>query len=215
VQHVARSWAPAVLLTAGAAATVGVDRQQAVPLRYPLAAAVPENLPGLAGTDLVISEPQFRATRATAYVYRRYEPQDPAAAPPWLTLYVGYYDHQTRGRTVHSPKNCLPGAGWGTLAFERVTISTADGPVTVNRYLVQREGQRALVLYWYQGRGRVAANEYAVKWYLLRDAALRGRTEESLVRVVVPVYGSEDEAFAWAERVAFSIVPAVGRAMPA
>ena len=41
--------------------------------------------------------------------------------------------------------------------------------------------------YWYQGRGRVAANEYAVKWQLLRDAARYGRTEEALVRVVVPL----------------------------
>jgi hypothetical protein len=43
---------------------------------------------------------------------------------------------------------------------------------------------QALVLYWYQGRGRIVASEYAVKWNLLRDAALKGHTEEALVRIV-------------------------------
>ena len=46
--------------------------------------------------------------------------------------------------------------------------------------------------YWYQGRGRVAHNEYLVKWDLLRDAALERRTDEALVRLVVPVVASAD-----------------------
>ncbi len=41
--------------------------------------------------------------------------------------------------------------------------------------------------YWYQGRGRVAHNEYTVKWDLLRDAVAHGRSEEALVRIVVPI----------------------------
>ena len=55
--------------------------------------------------------------------------------------------------------------------------------------------------YWYQGRGRVVASEYAVKWNLLRDAALLGHTEEALVRVQVPVserIGSLDDSVATA-----------------
>jgi hypothetical protein len=57
----------------------------------------------------------------------------------------------------------------------------------VNRYVLKKGAATALAFYWYQGRGRVVANEYQVKWNLLRDAALAGHTEEALVRVVVPV----------------------------
>ena len=57
----------------------------------------------------------------------------------------------------------------------------------VNRYVLAQGGQRALVYYWYQGRGRVAASEYQVKWELLRDAAFKARTEEAMVRIVVPL----------------------------
>jgi EpsI family protein len=84
----------------------------------------------------------------------------------------------------------------------------------VNRYLLQRGQERALVLYWYQGRGRIAANEYAVKFDLLKDAALSGRSEEALVRVMVPIRGAEEESLRLATTVAEAIVPAVYRALP-
>ena len=57
----------------------------------------------------------------------------------------------------------------------------------VNRYLLANKGAQALVYYWYEGRGRVEPSEYRVKWNLIRDAARYGRTEEALVRIVVPV----------------------------
>ena len=45
--------------------------------------------------------------------------------------------------------------------------------------------------YWYQGRGRIEANEYKVKWDLLRDTVVRRRTDEALVRVVFPLRRGE------------------------
>ena len=55
----------------------------------------------------------------------------------------------------------------------------------MNKYLLKKENIQAVVYYWYQGRGRIVASEYAVKWNLLRDAALKGHTEEALVRIVI------------------------------
>ena len=63
-------------------------------------------------------------------------------------------------------------------------------------------------------RGRIEANEYVVKWNLLRDAALLGRTEEALVRIVVPVWSSEEASLAQAVRIAEKVVPAMFRALP-
>ena len=61
----------------------------------------------------------------------------------------------------------------------------------MNQYVLKNGPATAVVFYWYQGRGRIVANEYAVKWNLLRDAAVAGHTEEALVRVVVPCAGPE------------------------
>jgi hypothetical protein len=71
------------------------------------------------------------------------------------------------------------------------------------------------VLYWYQGRGRVESNEYRVKWNLLRDAALKNRSDEALVRIVVPAKTTVDAALREAADVAKVLVPAVAQALPA
>jgi EpsI family protein len=131
-------------------------------------------------------------------------------------VYVGYYDRQLQGKTIHSPKNCLPGAGWEAVSAGERTLSTALGPVKVNRYVLVNKQQRALVYYWYQGRGRVESNEYRVKLELLRDSALRGRSDEALVRVVVPLRTADDEAAAGelGARVSAQLIPQVAEVLP-
>ena len=60
----------------------------------------------------------------------------------------------------------------------------------------------------------VAHNEYLSKWDLLRDAALRRRADEALVRIVVPIVESEDASFDLASRLAAELKPALDEAMP-
>lgn len=205
-------WLPAGVLALGAVFTVGARLQRDLPLRRPLADVVPRALHGAVGHDVTISDAELVVAGATAYLMRQYAPPD--TTRPGFSVYVGYYDSQTQGRTIHSPKNCFPGSGWEALASTTAAVPTAAGPVRANRYLLQKGSERALVLYWYQGRGRVAASEYRVKWDLLRDAALRGRSDEALVRIVVPVSGREAVALETALAVASALIPALEEALP-
>lgn len=215
-------WAPTLVLGLGVLMTAGADRQRSMPLESSLESAVPMRMAGMVGQDVEISADEQRVAGMDAYLMREYTLLDAESAedagwvgsPASFSIYVGYYESQTQGRTIHSPRNCLPGAGWTPLASRRERIQTGAGPITVNRYLLQYGEYQALVLYWYQGRGRVEADEYRVKWDLLRDAALRGRTEEALVRITVPVTASEEEAFRLAAGVAEQMVPAVEQALP-
>ncbi|MGH7559491.1 MAG: exosortase C-terminal domain/associated protein EpsI [Gemmatimonadales bacterium] len=201
---------PAVVLALGAGLLLGVDRQRAMPLREPLS-EMPATILGFEGKDRPISPDEQRVAGMDSYVLREYV-RDSSAA---FSVYVGYYEQQTQGRTIHSPRNCLPGAGWEPLAVSEHEIRLPGGSHRVQRYLLAREHERALVYYWYQGRGRVSSNEYRVKWELLRDAALYGRTEEALVRIVVPLRGDpESRADTLATEVAGSVLPAVERALP-
>lgn len=205
------NWVPAALLSIGCVFTLAVDTQQRLDLPRPLD-SIPLTLAGRTGATDTLSREQVEAGGMSAYLYRWF----PAERAPF-DIYVGYYDQQTQGKTIHSPKNCLPGAGWEALQQTTTVITTAAGPVTVNRYLLQNQQLRALVYYWYQGRGRVVANEYRVKWELLRDAALRGRTEEALVRIVVRLNDQTSEAVAAevAAGVAAELIPALDRVLPA
>lgn len=173
---------PAVLLGFGVLGVSGIRPQHAVPPVRPMA-ALPDTMQGLHGRDIVIDSAERQVAGMTDYVLREFVVDSTVA----FTVYLGYYDRQVQGRAIHSPRNCLPGAGWEILQAAPTTLTATPLPARVNRVLLANQGVQALVYYWYQGRGRVEASEYTVKWDLLRDAALHGRTEETLVRIVVPV----------------------------
>jgi EpsI family protein len=198
-----RAYMPAVVLLLGCALVFhGTRDQVAVPLAGSLSTVL-ANMDGYRIQEQHVTDEERRVAGMTDYVARVYWRPDSTVA---FTTYVGYYDQQTQGKSMHSPKNCLPGAGWEILRGGTTTVTAADGPHVVNRYLLKNGAAQAVVYYWYQGRGRVVASEYAVKWDLLRDAALRGHTEEALVRVIVPVDPS-DTTQARADRLAQEIAP--------
>lgn len=202
-----RPWVPAILLAAGCLLLLLVRRQVEMPLAGPLDRALPDSLFGLGSRDQTISPAERQVSGVSDYVLRIYGSDTDSVR---LSIYVGYYEAQSQGKTIHSPKNCLPGAGWEPVESRPLTIPLANGELTVNRYLLEKGNSRAIVYYWYQGRGRTAWNEYAVKWELLRDKALHGRSEEALVRIVVPLRpGAPDAADSIATSAAREVVPAL------
>lgn len=202
---------PGLLLGFGCLLLLKVGLQSDVGLRAPLA-TMPPILMGMAGSDQVIAADEQRVAGMSTYLLRSFG----SDSGPQFSVYVGYYPSQTQGRTIHSPKNCLPGSGWEPLAAREDQLMAGGTLVTVNRYELANGDRRALVYYWYQGRGRVAANEYQVKLDLLRDAAIRGRTEEALVRVVVPLSPAVNDstAEAMARRVSSEVIPALSDLLP-
>jgi len=105
-----------------------------------------------------------------------------------VDLFIAYYKTQRAGESMHSPKNCLPGAGWSIVKSDEVALREDSAhPVMINRYLIENNSQKALVLYWYQASGRVIANEYWGKIYLILDALRTGRRDGAIVRFVVPI----------------------------
>lgn len=140
-----------------------------------------------------------------------------AAAQP-VNLYIGYYGSQRQGDTIHSPQNCLPGAGWQPVEGGPASLDINGRNVSVNRYVIQKGLDRQVVLYWYQGRGRVVANEYANKFWLMLDAARLHRSDGALVRVVAPVTRSANGSLAEADAAAAAftreIFPRLSRFLP-
>jgi EpsI family protein len=148
------------------------------------------------------------------YVNRLY-----AAGNAYAGLYVGYYQSQRQGDTVHSPLNCLPGSGWQPLSRRYLDVRLADGKtISVNRYVIQKGLDRQVVLYWYQSHGRVVPNEYVGKFYLVYDAIRLNRTDAALVRVVSPIANASPDAEAAANDQAVdfvvSIFPVLARYLP-
>jgi EpsI family protein len=143
------------------------------------------------------------------YINRRYV----ATGVP-VSIYAGYYSSQRQGDTIHSPQNCLPGAGWQPVFSDRTEIPGFDRRFPVNRVVIQKGLDRQAVFYWYQGRGRIVANEFANKGWLMLDAARLRRTDGGLVRLMTPVTSSSESAFASLAAFSRAVFPSLERSLP-
>jgi EpsI family protein len=131
-------------------------------------------------------------------------------------FYVGYYATQRKGATYHSPLNCLPGAGWVMTEPATIHITPVGGgaPFEANRYIIQNGDTRQLLIYWYQGRGRAVASEYWGKIYTVIDSVKRRRSDGAMVRVLVPIHKSEEDAYALATDLAAQSAPLLPKFVP-
>ena len=177
-----RRYFPAFVFLIGCGFIWNSRSQSAIHLAAPLSSVL-NDLPGYRIQNQELPAEERRIAGMSDYVARVYWRD----SMPAFTTFVSYYERQTQGKTIHSPRNCLPGAGWEVLTAGTAAITVDGVQHVVNRYTLKNGPSTAVAYYWYQGRGRVVANEYAVKWNLLKDAALAGHTEEALVRVVVPI----------------------------
>lgn len=114
-----------------------------------------------------------------------------------IGLYVGYFKSQREGKGIHSPRQCLPGAGWvpvDTAVCRMELVGHNPEMVPVNKFVMGKGLDRQLYLFWYHGRGRIYASEYWNKIYLIWDGLTQKRTDGALVRVNNPVIGNTEDA---------------------
>jgi EpsI family protein len=128
-----------------------------------------------------LQEAVAKQLNATSYISRRYTKGGLAA-----DLFVAYYARQRAGESMHSPRHCLPGAGWEIWNYDTLQIPAGGSRFTINMYSISHAGDRKVVFYWYQSRERVFASEYLGKLLLARDALFGKSTAAAIVRVIVP-----------------------------
>ena len=200
--------AAAIILAAGIYAS-GASAPERLPSRETLA-TTPVSLQGWQGRDVALDDDVLAQLGVDDYINRRYTAAD---APP-VALYVGYYASQRQGDTIHSPQNCLPGAGWRPVSAERTTVDLDGRTIPVNRFIIQKGLDRQAVFYWYQGRSRVVANEFANKAWLMLDAARLRRTDGGLVRAITPVSSTPDAAFTTLTTFSTALFPYLSSRLP-
>jgi EpsI family protein len=119
-------------------------------------------------------------------------------------LFVAFFKSQRAGVTPHSPKVCLPGAGWVSEASAVLSVQIPGDakPIPVNRYVVRHGEDRRLVLYWYATAHHTMADEYVSKLYLMHEGLRYRRSDEAIYRVITPILG-DGEAGAQSRAVDF------------
>jgi EpsI family protein len=204
-------------LLLGAAYVAGASKTENVPIRASLS-GFPLDIGGWTGRNQQpFSADILSVLGVDEYLTRLYRSDG-----RYADLYIGYYKSQRQGDTIHSPLNCLPGAGWEPQSKSYLSIPVrtngADRSITVNRYIIRKGLEQQVVLYWYQSHGRVVANEYRSKMFMVVDAVRLNRTDAALVRVTSPRIGSGPDADAIASDAAVDFVktmfPLLDRYLP-
>ena len=146
---------------------------------------------------------------ADACLHRLYSRPDGTSVD--LTVIYGH-----EKSTFHSPGFCLLGGGWSIIAKGIVQASVGqpgDPPVRLNRFLLQKRENRAVVLYFYSQGRRTTTSWTLFQGRLFWDRLRGGTGAGALVRLGVPATG-EGQA---ADRIALEFLaqayPALLRSM--
>lgn len=143
---------------------------------------IDRNIDNFTGSDSPpLSDGVLRKLLADSYLARSY--RKPSAS---VDLFIAFYAQQRAGENMHSPKHCLPGAGWEIAEYGTTDIPVNKQLFKINNYKITKERERVLVLYWYQSKSRIIASEYMGKILLARDALLHNSTAGSIVRLTAP-----------------------------
>jgi len=157
--------------------------------RTPLA-SFPQSFDGWRGVDIPMTQDVLDVLGPGDFLLRDY--QDPVRRSE-LDLFIAYFPSQRAGDTIHSPKNCLPGAGWAPVRADRIMMDVpGHEPFPANRYVISKGQQQQLVLYWYWAHDRALASEYAAKFYLVTDSIRMRRSDGSLIRLSTTLGPNQD-----------------------
>jgi len=196
-----------LLLSATLAASLWADRRAPSTLATPLDSIATQIAGWTSSGDMTLRDRIAASLAATSYLSRTYR-----KGPLQLDMFTAFYERQRAGDTMHSPKFCLPGAGWEFADIRTINLNLPGARVTVNRALVQRSGEHQLMLYWYQSPTRIVASEYQNKFFLVWDGLVHGNQGGSIVRVMLP---DAPGAEAGAVNFATDLIPEMRRSLGA
>ncbi|MCB2187406.1 MAG: EpsI family protein [Deltaproteobacteria bacterium] len=180
------AWTAALLIALAALWAHGAAGVAARPLDRPLA-ALPRTLGSwqAVGADQALDEATLEVLAPDDHLLRTY--QNPAGVQ--IQVFLAYFARQREGRMIHSPRHCLPGEGWHINERRTLTVEALGRTWPVNDLVLAKNLSRLAILYWYQGRGRVVANEYAERALLIWDAMRYHRSDGMLARLTTPIAG--------------------------
>jgi len=180
-----------------------------VPLRKPLG-SLPLQVNGWVGKDFGFDEEILNELKVSEYLSREY-----LRPPHQVGLYVGYYTAQREGAQIHSPKHCLPGGGWRSVAeTKRREVLPGFGPVQYTESVYQKGDEKQVFAYWYQMKDATVTGDYGLKVRMILNSLLYRRNDGAFIRLSVPVKGSVEEATASLRLFMSEVLPPIRECLP-
>lgn len=161
--------------------------------------------------DATFSENILKVLKPTDYLARDYIN---TADGSQVHLYVGYYNGSKDAGGIHSPKHCLPGSGWYEVVSGKLPVELNERTEHVVRAVYQKGEYKALFLYWFQMKGKVLNNEFALKFGEITNSLRYGRRDEAFIRISVPSVTNQQQAEDIAIRFVREFKPVIDSFLP-
>lgn len=162
------------------------------------------------GPERTLDVPTLKLLKPQDYLLRNYlDPHGRLCA-----LFIAYFGLQQEGQIIHSPRHCLPGSGWHIESRKEVEVSVGKKKWRVNHLIITYDVNKLSVLYWYQGRGRVEANEYLDRLHLLIDGIFLQRTDAALIRLTSVLNPADPGTLTRQIKMAQALIPAMNGILP-
>jgi exosortase D (VPLPA-CTERM-specific) len=153
----------------------------------------PPEIDGWVGSRVGLPQEIEATLAATDYLAMQFFHTEERAS---VDFWIAYYAEQNPTARVHSPEACLPGDGWNFVTRDSVTLSLAGSRATelpANKAVIRKGDVTALMLYWFEGRGRRTASDVRARVEDLLDGWVMGRTDGALVRFMTEIASDETE----------------------
>ncbi len=180
------------------------NRRSPEPLAVPLGQIDSQIAGWRAVRDRALPDSTLHTLNATSYLSRTY-----GKGKIQLDLFIAFYAQQRAGESMHSPKHCLPGAGWEIWKHDSAWIPV-NGQAVESTNTPSRIGNENVDVVLISIQDPHICERVLGQRAPDPDTMLTGHTAGSIVRVMVPDYPSAAE-----EGVAFatSVIPEVQRCL--
>ena len=161
--------------------------------------ALPINLGLWSGVDVPMRDGVTEMLEADFNIQRTYVHR----IDGFVWFYFGYYGTERGGEPIHTPPYCYESQGWQIVESSTVRLGTES--LDANELIVEREGERRLVRFWYQSyseSGMLDSVDRVIG--RVKGLLLNGRSDGSLVRLSVPLPDDSELPFARARLSSFA-----------
>lgn len=199
----------ALLLAAGA--YIHLVKSKPILLERPLA-----EFPATVGEWRMVREDVFSPEvmailRPTDYLSRDYVD----GRGDRVTLYIGYHGGREGDGGIHSPRNCLPSAGWFIDSSGLVPVRLHDGrDIEVVNTVMSKDVETASFYYWYQVRGRLLTSEYALKLAEILNSLVSRRKDAAFIRISMPIPNAQKGHASVLDRFVADFYPIIHQYLP-
>ena len=132
-----------------------------------------------------------------------------------VTLYIGYHGGRKGDGGIHSPRNCLPSSGWYINSSELVPIRLHDGrDINIVDTVMSKNVHTISFYYWYQVRGGILTNEYALKLSEMWNSFTARRKDAAFIRVSMPISDPHEGRDPALDRFVADFYPLIHQSLP-